>query len=509
MLSRLSSLSYLSRAALTAVLPALSAHPVLADAAALDVAAPFEIKAADPILSGDIFLKMDVMETLVNADATGALLPGLATHWEVSGDGLSWRFHIRPGVQFHDGSPLTAAAAADALNWSLKKAGVLAKAPVASIAAEGDAVVITLSTPFAALPACLAEYRSGILAPAAYAADGTVRAVIGTGAFAVTRLEPPMTLEAVRFDAYWGGPAKVPAVHYTSVTRAETRALMAEAGDAELVVNLDPASVTRLGTVEGVSVASVSLPRVLLLKLNLSAPQFDTVEERRALSLAIDRAGLAQAVLRYPAAAGQMFPPTMGGWHDPALPPLAHDPAAARAAFAAAGWVPGTDGILEKDGQRFAVELLTYPDRPELPLTAAVLEQMLREVGIAVTINATNSSEIPAKHTAGTLEMALFARNFALVPDPIGTLLQDYAPVGDWGAMGWDNPAFAEAVKTMAAQGGTEAQKAALAATLQADLPVLPIAWYQQTAAISDRVRGIVIDPFERTFGLKSAEFVE
>ncbi|MDZ4312122.1 MAG: ABC transporter substrate-binding protein [Cypionkella sp.] len=349
-------------------------HAALADTAALDIAAPFEIRAADPVLSGDIFLKMDVMETLVNADASGALVPGLSEGWTVSDDKLVWRFHIRQGVQFHDGSALTAEAAANALNWSKTKEGVLVKAPIALISAEGENVVITLSEPFAALPAFLAEYRTGILAPSAYATDGSVTAVIGTGAFKVTKLEPPMTLEAERFDAYWGGAASIPAVHYTSVTRAETRALMAEAGDAELVVNLDPASVTRLQSVDNVTVQSVSMPRVLILKVNNALPFFDTVEERQALSLAIDRAGLAQAVLRYPAAASQMLPPAMGGWHNAALPPLDYDAEGAKAAFAAAGWVQGANGILEKDGQRFEVELLTYPDRPELPLTAAVLE---------------------------------------------------------------------------------------------------------------------------------------
>lgn len=336
-----------------------------------------------------------------------------------------------------------------------------------------------------------------------------MKAAIGTGAFRVTKLEPPQRLEAERFDGYWGGPAKVPAVRYTSATRAETRALMAESGDAELAVNLDPASVTRLRAVDRVSVESVSLPRVLILKMNLGSAFFDTVEERRALSLAIDRAGLAQAVLRYRAAASQMFPATMDGWHNPDLKPLTYDSEAAKRAFAAAGWVPGADGILQKDGKRFAVELLTYPDRPELPLTAAVLEQMFRDVGIAVTINSTNSSEIPARHAAGTMELGLLARNFALVPDPVGTLLQDYAPSGDWGAMGWNNPAFTAAVKKLASEGGTSAEKSALAATLQAELPVLPIAWYQQTAAISKTVKGIVIDPYERRFGLKSAEFVK
>lgn len=341
------------RLPLVALLATLIPMTAFADDTVLNVAAPFEIKSADPVLSGDIFLKMDVVETLVNADVSGQPLPGLSDGWKVSADNLVWRFHIRPGVAFHDGSPLTAEAAANALNWSSKKEGVLTKAPIASISADGEEVVIALSKPFAALPAFLAEYRTGILAPAAYAADGTVTALIGTGAFKATKLEPPMTLEAVRFEGYWGGAPKLQAVQYSGISRSETRALMAEAGDAEVVVNLDPASVSRLKAVETVNVESVSLPRLLLLKVNLASPFYDTVQERKALSLAIDRAGLAQAVLRYPAAATQMFPPAMGGWHDAALAPLAYDAEAAKAAFAAAGWTPGADGVLQKDGQRF------------------------------------------------------------------------------------------------------------------------------------------------------------
>ena len=95
------------------------------------------------------------------------------------------------------------------------------------------------------------------------------------------------------------------------------------------------------------------------------------------------------------------------------------------------------------------------------------------------------------------------------MPDPVGTFMQDYAPNGDWGAMGWTNDDFASAVRKIAADGGTDTEKSALAATLHAGLPVLPIAWYQQTAAISNTVKGIIIDPYERTFGLKSAEFVQ
>lgn len=499
----------IKKLALAILLSTSLSSAALSNDGVLDVAAPFEIKGADPSLSGDIFLKMDIAETLVNADTAGRLLPGLAESWSVSDDGLKWRFVLREGVSFHDGSPFTAFAAAAALDIARSKKGLLSTAPIESIAADGPDLVVSLTQPFGALPAFLAEYRSQILAPSAYSADGMATSVIATGPFKVTELQAPMSLKTERNEAYWGDKPAIEKASYSAIGRAETRALMAESGDADFVFNLDPASVQRLSSVDSVEVFSVSIPRTLMLKLNAADPHFDTVNERKALSLAIDRAGLASAVLRYPAAADQMFPPAMAEWHEEGASPLGFDPETAKSLLAQEGWTPGADGILEKDGQRFEVELLTYPDRPELPLVAAVLEQMFADVGIKAVINSTNFSEIPAKHADGTLQMALFARNFGLVPDPIGTLLQDYAPGGDWGAMGWENTELTGLVGKLAKGTGADADRARVSAILNEELPVIPIAWYQQTAAASKAVTGAFVDPYERSFGLRSMKWAQ
>ena len=108
---------------------------------------------------------MDVIETLVNTDDTGRLLPGLATEWSPSEDGFVWTFTLRRNVKFHDGTEMNGAAVANALEHSRANGGLLAKAPIDSIEADGNAVRFNLSSPFAMLPAMLAEYRSGIIAP--------------------------------------------------------------------------------------------------------------------------------------------------------------------------------------------------------------------------------------------------------------------------------------------------------------------------------------------------------
>lgn len=473
-----------------------------------NVVAPFEVKGMEPSTAGDVFLRTGVAETLVDVDENGKPLPALAERWEVSDDGKVWRFFVRPGVVFHDGSKLTAESIAHALNVALARSGgLLAKAPIESIAPEGETVVVTLKQPFAPLLAFLAHNTTQILAPASYAADDTVVKVIGTGPFSLGAFEPPLKFSVERFDGYWGEKPAIAKANYLAAGRGETRALLAESGDADYVLNLDPASRVRLEKGDKVDVLSIAIPRTVLLKVNAGHPALKDVATRQALSAAIDREGIATAILRLPdAGATQLFPPSVGTWHNKSIAPLAYDVDKAKALLAEAGWTPGNDGVLERDGTRFTVTLTTYPDRPELPLIAAALQEQLREVGIAATINSTNSSEIPAKHQDGTLELGLVARNFALVPDPIGTILQDYPPQGgDWGALNWSNAEFNAAIdalsRTADADEGQALRDKAVS-ILQAELPVIPVAWYQQTAAVSKKVEGARLDPFERSFGL-------
>ena len=475
----------------------------------LDVVAQFEIQAPEPSTSGYIFTRMGIAETLVNADFDGNLTPGLATGWEVSEDGLAWSFTLRDGVTFHDGTPMTAASVLNALEIARSKPGPLNDLPITGITAGEGTIEIGLSEPLAALPAYLAYFRYQILAPSSYGSDGAGVAIIGTGPYRITTMEPPLSLDATAFDGYWGAAPHIADVTYSGVSRVETRALMAESCEAEFVFGLDPASVSRLGMLDNVELLSVAIPRTLLIKVNAGHPFLSEPEARQALSLAIDRAGIARAVLRYPEGADQLFPPSIAGWHNAALDPLAHDPEAARALLAGLGWEPGADGILTRDGTPFALTLTTYPDRPELPLVSAVLEQQFRDIGVSLTINTTNSSEIPAGHQDGSLELGLIARNFSLIPDPIGTVLGDYVGNGDWGAMNWQNEEFASLVRGISRGEGSEADKAAAAAILHDDLPVIPIAWYQQTLAVSDNVTGATIDPFERSFGLQDIRWAE
>lgn len=474
----------------------------------LKVVGQFELHSLDPSTSGGFFTRLQVAETLVDADNQGTLQPGLATGWETSPDNLSWRFTLREGATFHDGTAVTADSVAGALETARSKAASpLAAAPVQAITAEGGDVQVVLTQPYGPLPAVLAHTSTQILAPSSYAADRSVTKVVGSGPYEVTRLEQPATIELAVSEQWQDEKPAISEVHYQAVGRAESRALMAESGQADVTFGMDPTSLQRIKQAGTLDIAAVTLPRTILLKTNAGHEYLSDIRVRQALSLALDREAMATALLRDPEmAATQLFPPSLPEWHQDDVTPLAHDAEEARKLLAEAGWVPGTDGTLEREGKKFSVSLRTFPDRPELPLLATAIQAELKEVGIALDVKIGNSSEIPAGHKDGSLELALYSRNYALVPDALVTLTDDFRPEGaDYGAMGWTNAELTSALKAMATgtdAGSGEENRRTVTEILHDELPVIPVAWYRQSAVVSDRVEGLELDPLERSWRL-------
>ena len=138
-------------------------------------------------------------DTLLRRDGTG-FAPGLATRWEVAADARHWRFHLRPGLRFHDGTPCDAAAVcASLLRMARPDKGYTLGAPGVWAQYLGDAridapdpgtVDIALAAPMADLPDVLVQ--GFIVAPAAIAAleAGETGAPIGTGPYRMTARGP-------------------------------------------------------------------------------------------------------------------------------------------------------------------------------------------------------------------------------------------------------------------------------------------------------------------------------
>ncbi|WP_435771352.1 ABC transporter substrate-binding protein [Nocardioides sp. SYSU DS0651] len=477
-----------------------------ASSGTLRIAGPFEVHSLDPTADGEIFTRLQVVETLVTSDIEGELAPGLATEWTSSDDYAEWEFDLVDDATFHDGTALTPEVVVAALEKAAAAtASPLAEVPIRHLHAEESSVVVELEKPYLTLPAVLTHYSTAILAPGAYDGD-RVTSVIGTGPYEIDEIELPASIRTVRFADWRGEEPAVERVSFQAVGRAESRAVLAVSDQADVVFGLEPAGRQRVDSTDGVRMESSLQPRTILLKVNAGHPHLKDVRVRRALSLALDREAMAEAVLREKElAATQLLPPSLEAWRAD-VEPLGHDVAAARDLLAAAGWRPGAGGTLHKDGKPLELQLLTYPDRAELPALATAIQAALEEVGVKVDVEVANSSEVPARHADGSLELALVAKHFALVSDPLVDVAAVFAPGGsDWGVTGWESPAVQDAIAGLeAGAAGAEAEehRETIVRTAQEELPLIPVAWYRMNAAVSDRVEGFVMDPLETTWRL-------
>ena len=478
----------------------------------LRIAGPFEVHSLEPAADGEVFTRLQVSETLVTSDIEGELAPGLATEWSSSADGTEWSFELVEDATFHDGSALTPDAVVEAVERAAAvEASPLAEVPIEQIEADGSSVTFRLSRPDLTLPAVLTHYSTAVLAPAAYDADDHVTEVIGTGPYEVTELELPASISTTASPEWRGEQPAVEKVSFQAVGRPESRALMAVSDQADVVFGLEPAGREQVEGADGVRMESSLQPRTILMKVNADHPILGDERVRRALSLALDRESMADAVLREEElAATQLLPPSLAAWH-PDLEPLTQDQDAARDLLREAGWSEGSGGVLERDGKPLALTLITYPDRPELPALATAIQAALAQVGVRLEVEVTNSSEIPAGQADGTLELALIAKHFALVSDPLVDIAAVFAPEGnDWGVMNWQDDRVTRAIDALLA-GGSESAAAknreTIVRTAHEELPLIPVAWYRMNAAVSDRVEGFVMDPLETTWRLTDLQW--
>lgn len=174
-----------------------------------------------------------------------------------------------------------------------------------------------------------------------------------------------------------------------------------------------------------------------------------------------------------------------------------------------AGWKKQKDGFRYKDGQKFEITLDTYNDRPELPIMATAIQAQLKKIGIDLKLLIGNYTEIIRKHKDNTLHLGLISRNFALVPNPLGTLIQDYDKGGaNWGAMNWNNEIMFSYLDELKSTDNQELQYK-VTELLQNELPSIPLAWTEKTVVSNKRVQNVKIDPLEINFFLSEMKWAK
>jgi peptide/nickel transport system substrate-binding protein len=291
-----------------------------------------------------------VLETLVHWDSVNRRIqPLLADSWENPTPDV-WRFHLRRGVPFHDGSEFTAADVVHSFGRiqndpETKQRSTLVN--VVSIEAL-DPYTVDLHTkgPDATLLDTLVQRV--ITSKAHYdrlGRDAADAQPIGTGPYRFKEWVPGQRFVVAKNDAYQGPHTPtVDEVVFRGIVEDEARVTALLNGEADVVTYVAPQLVPRIQAANGVRVASTPGQRFMFLAMNPQYPPWDNLAVRQAVSYAVDRKELTDGILSgraYPLE-GPIGPPQFG--YTPDIEPrYLHDPERARRLLADAGYPNGLD----------------------------------------------------------------------------------------------------------------------------------------------------------------------
>jgi peptide/nickel transport system substrate-binding protein len=329
-------------------------------------------------------VKDNVYESLTKVSpADGSVIPLLAESWE--NEGNVWRFHLRQGVKFHDGSDFDAeTAAANVIRsqagtefYSGKLACSNSQQFVAKVEAKAvDKYTLELSTeqPDPIMPLRMTYIEMG--SKATQEQTDKITHPVGTGPYQFVERVQGQSVKLTRFDGYWGEIPDVKEVTYVYRTEAAVRASMIETGEAQLATAIRSEDAT--GDDRTVAYKD---NRIFLIRVMTDKPPFNDVRVRRAVAHAIDREGITQALMGITGAPWfQMLGPQVNGFiPDFDNSQMSYDPEKSRQLLAEA----------KADGVPVETEFLIISRPDQLPNQTEVVQaiaQNLEEVGFKLQL---------------------------------------------------------------------------------------------------------------------------
>lgn len=340
------------------------------------------------------------LEPLIRSDPAGKLTAVLAESWKSNADATEWRLKLRPGLKFNSGADCDVAAMVETLKVVSGPNGQHPYwwAQVTDITADGDEIVITCSKPYFNLLESVIrqEFSNAYLVATAVSAgkDYGVTVVDGTGPFTFTEFQPGSHVSGKRWEGYPGlpaaawfsnkGKAYLDGVKWVPLLEAANRANELISGSVHAMKRPLPSDLEALKSNPDIVVIESEESAGLTFGLNFTKTElgFDDLRVRQAISQAINRQAIVDTVLLGHGAAAYGPFPTKYKWYEKGVEAFnKFDEGAASALLDAAGWVPGTDGIRAKSGNRLSFTITNSTEAVRNQTGDAVVA-MLAKIGV-------------------------------------------------------------------------------------------------------------------------------
>lgn len=468
-------------------------------------------------------VSLTMFDRLVEYRAGGTeLTPGLATSWQVSGDGKTYTFKLRSGVRFHANSWYTPTRTlnADDVVFSFKRQmdeahpwygenGTGDYGPIADmrdlvldvIAADDLTVQFKLKRPYAPFLSNMAMVMAAIVS-AEYAAAVDDKAdrnlftlePVGTGPFRFIGYEKDVALRLAANPEYWRGSPRTANLIVAIVVDQATRTQKAEVGECHIAPHPNPADIAKLKSAGKVTVSQAAGLNYAYLAFNTRNAPFDNQQVRRALAMAIDKQTIVEAVYGGRASvASTVVPPGLWGHHS-GVDSVEYDPAEARK-------------ILEREGiDDLTMKIWAMPvQRPYNPngrRMAELIQSDFAKVGVEVEIVSYEWAEYLKRSRQVDRDGAVLLGWNADTVDPDNFLAPVFTcqNVGVMNRTQWCNAEYDKLIEVASATADRDKRTRIYrsAQEMLADqLPLVPIAFATSAVVLSKKVRGYVQNPTE------------
>ncbi|HWT07255.1 MAG TPA: peptide ABC transporter substrate-binding protein [Xanthomonadales bacterium] len=395
-----------------------------------------------------------IFSYLVSADAHGTPAGDLATevpslaNGGISRDGKTYTYHLRAGVRWHDGAPLTSRDVA--FSWRAivsPRNNVLHREgydQVARIDTPDDRTVVVRlkrrDPPFVTQFFTTLQEGAKPIVPEHLLRDAPeINDVpfnakpVGTGPFRFVAWDRGRRITLAANERYFRGRPKLDRVELSILPDMNTIATALRTHEVDMPVSANALFYDRFRATPGLRAMLTDWNSQFILMLDDARPGLRHPEVRRAISRAIDYSVLIDKLTFHTALpAHDIVPPSSIGFAN--NPAYSYDPAAARALLERGGWRAGADGIRANGDTRLDLVMVVEPSG-QSPAFAVQLQQMLRAVGIGLTIKPYPYKGIFAFDgpiVNGRFDLAVFGNTLPYDPDSTSTLTcASFAPKGE------------------------------------------------------------------------------
>jgi peptide/nickel transport system substrate-binding protein len=421
-------------------------------------------------------------EGLTTRNHDGRIRPLLAESWTSSDNGLTWRFYLRSGVTFHDGTLATADVVAEALRASIARQQRRGFSPgledIVSVQAAGPAEIgIRL------------RRRSTFLLEDLEVPISRVRpdkSVVATGAFkTVSENDSEIVLEA--YDAYHQGRPQIDRVNIRAYPTLRTAWASLMRKEIDVLWDLSRDAVEFAGSSD-VALYSYLRQYVYTVGFNSARGKFTRTSVRRALNAAIDRDALIRDVL-----GGQGVPATGPIWphhwaYDPNVKGYVHDPLLASATLDAIGLKP----VSQPDGRRsrFTFTCILPENWANWERMALNIQKQLYDVAVDMQLQVVSAEEFDKRLRTGDFDavmVEMLSGPFLSRPYSFWRWGGEQKPYNVFGYRNSAADRWFDAIRSAPTDAEYRVAVGQLQRVIIDDPPALFLAWSERTRAASRR----------------------